>query len=136
MSSLQLKKADEQQRRIDGLDAMKSALMGTTATAAAAVAGKNMPKKKEAPKPTSNKAKKAIVASEVEHMKLVLEHPAYQQDPLATLREHLQNSLANDRKQQEIASKERLQHENKEREEQKKSKKRGGKKKYKPRRIG
>ncbi|KAL3919323.1 MAG: hypothetical protein SGILL_003809 [Bacillariaceae sp.] len=129
LSSLKLKRDEDQKQRIDGLDAIKKALLGTTA------------KIEKAPlsKPTkiaNNKAKRKLVANEVEHLNLVLQHPAYRQDPLATLQEHLQNSLSEDRKQQELISKKRTQQEKVEQEETQSTKRKATRrKKYKPRRT-
>ena len=84
LSSLQLKKADEQKKRIDGLDALKAALMDT-------VQEKDDNKKKETntttPHIATNKAKQRIVASELNHMSLVLQHPAYQSNPFEALQD-------------------------------------------------
>uniref|UniRef100_A0A7S2UYS6 Uncharacterized protein n=1 Tax=Fibrocapsa japonica TaxID=94617 RepID=A0A7S2UYS6_9STRA len=40
-----------------------------------------------------NRAKKAVAAQEVQHFNLVLNHPAFQKDPIAVIQEHLKNSL-------------------------------------------
>jgi hypothetical protein len=65
-------------------------------------------------------------------MNLVLQHPSFQADPFATIREHLTNTLAKDCAQQK---KEQVQHvrERKEKEEKKKAvkKEQGIKKKRK-----
>jgi hypothetical protein len=84
------------------------------------------------PRITNNRAKKSVVENEVERMKLVLQHPAYQNDALATLQEHLRNTLVDDRKLQEEVSKERAKNEMNERT----LKRKRARKKYKPRRIG
>jgi hypothetical protein len=127
-SSLQLKEDTEQRRRIDGLDAIKNALMGTCVEAWKGVTSEG----RHTPRITNNRAKKSVVENEVERMKLVLQHPAYQNDALATLQEHLRNTLVDDRKLQEEVSKERAKNEMNERT----LKRKRARKKYKPRRIG
>lgn len=42
---------------------------------------------------SSNSAKQAVATKEVERLKTVLSHPAYQRDPHAALREHLKATL-------------------------------------------
>lgn len=46
-----------------------------------------------APKRMSLNARKQIVAASVEHFNQVLAHPAFQADPLAAIRTHLENTL-------------------------------------------
>ncbi|KAG7349403.1 ribosome biogenesis protein SLX9 [Nitzschia inconspicua] len=140
LSSLKLKRDEEQKRRIDGLDAIREALLSTTSDN---IQGDNSEGKKvQAPPPvTTNKAKRRLVATELEHLSLVLQHPAYKQDPFATMQEHLRNTLAKERQQLEAASKHRMQQEKSDREEKLRLKKEAGlkrrksKKKYKPRRT-
>ena len=95
LDSLKLKKAQDQAQRIDGLDAMKEALLETTTTntsnhsttaAAITTAPRNLLR--------TNRGRQALMAQEVEQLNLVWQHPAYQADPLATLREHLLQSVA------------------------------------------
>lgn len=88
MSSLKLKKQDEQAKRIDGLDALKEALLETVSDKPATSPEKSQP----AQVVRSNKGKRSIVHKEVEHMKLVLEHPAFKANPLAAIHEHLKNT--------------------------------------------
>jgi hypothetical protein len=87
MSSLKLRKQDEQAKRIDGLDALKEALLETV-TKAPEVEKKTRP----AQVVRSNRGKRSIVKKEVEHMKLVLEHPSFKANPLAAIHEHLTNT--------------------------------------------
>ena len=42
----------------------------------------------------SNKKRLKLVAEETQHLRDVLEHPAFVADPLAALREHLKNTVA------------------------------------------
>jgi Ribosome biogenesis protein SLX9 len=140
LSSLKLQRDEVQKRRIDGLDAIKEALMSTASNSKSKGSVED-PSIQAQPAVTTNKAKRRLVAGEVEHLSLVLQHPAYQQDPFATMQEHLKNTLAKERQQQEAASKQRTQQEKLEREEKLRLKKEEGlkkrksKKKYKPRRT-
>jgi Ribosome biogenesis protein SLX9 len=88
LSSLELKRQDEQKKRIDGLDAMKSALMDTIRLHSSKQAGeeKNTVVK-------TNKARQRLVGPEVAQMTLVLQHPSFQADPFATIRQHLKNTI-------------------------------------------
>jgi hypothetical protein len=137
LSSLKLQRHEEQQRRIDGLDAMKQALMSSSIISKMG----NLNERMSIQAVTTNKAKRRLVAEEVEHLSLVLQHPAYKQNPFATMQEHLHNMLAKERKTQEATSRQRRQKEKQEREENLQLKKEEGlkrkksKKKYKPRRT-
>jgi hypothetical protein len=86
MSSLKLRKQDEQAKRIDGLDALKEALLETVTKAP------EVEKTRPAQVVRSNRGKRSIVKKEVEHMKLVLEHPSFKANPLAAIHEHLTNT--------------------------------------------
>ena len=105
LSSLMLQRQEEQKKRIDGLDAIKQALMDT--------ANKDGNKNSNTIKPqvvqhvSTNRAKRKLVAKEVAHMNLILQHPAFKTDPFETMQEHLRNTLAEERKQQELVSKKR-----------------------------
>ena len=90
MASLKLKRDEDQAKRIDGLDAMKAALMATT---------KQDDPTQPPPQPSNNllksqKSRQKLLQRESNQLQLVLEHPAFQADPLATIREHLTHSLA------------------------------------------
>lgn len=113
MSSLQLKEEDEQKKRIDGLDALKEALMETAAKSSAGTDASSATKTKPASTITSNKAKQQILSSELNHMSLVLQHPSFQSNPFEALQEHLRNSLAKQGKEQQAASVVRIQKETK-----------------------
>lgn len=113
MSSLQLKEEDEQKKRIDGLDALKEALMETAAKSSAGTDASSETKTKPASTITSNKAKQQILSSELNHMSLVLQHPSFQSNPFEALQEHLRNSLAKQGKEQQAASVVRIQKETK-----------------------
>jgi len=95
LSSLRLKKAEEQKTRIDGMDAMRKALLDTVVEQE----GGHDAAKEEKPTSSllkSSKSRKELVGKEVTQMNLVMQHPAFQADPFATIREHLQNTIAKD----------------------------------------
>lgn len=127
MSTLKLKKQEEQKKRIDGLDALKEALMDTMKEPA-----KETEKDKEKSEVIikSNRAKQRAVASELNHMSLVLQHPAFQSNPFEAMQEHLRNKLAKSGKKQEEESKKRITEEKKaaEKRKQEKKERRKGKK--------
>lgn len=122
MSTLKLHKQEEQKKRIDGLDALKEALMDTMKGD-----NKSTEKEEEEEKPTvaikSNKAKQKVVASELNRMGLVLQHPAFQSNPFEAMQEHLRNTLAKQGEQQEAESKKRILEEKKQAEKRKQDKK-------------
>lgn len=106
MSSLRLKRLEEQKGRLDGLDAIREAL-GEASTAAASptecviAAAKEAIAKKSADISstknaacTTNKSKKALANVEISHMGLVMQHPSFKEDPFAAIQAHLRNSLA------------------------------------------
>jgi len=131
LSSLMLQRQEDQKKRIDGLDAIKEALMDT--------ATKNASGRAIEPQVlqhvTTNKAKRKLVAKEVEHMNLIMQHPSFKQDPFETMQQHLKNTFAEERKQQELLSKKRTEQEKLKSEAKKSIKKKSQKKKYKPRRT-
>lgn len=135
LSSLMLQRQEEQKKRIDGLDAIKQALMDATGQDS----NKNSSEVKPAQHVTTNKAKRKLVAKEIEHVNLILQHPSFKANPLETMQEHLRNTLAEDRKQHEMKSKKRTEQE-KQKTESKRAeknavKRKSQKKKYKPRRT-
>lgn len=107
MSSLRLKRVGEQAKRIDGLDTIKEALQsvekGVTWRAEEDIT------KKTNSMLASRKSRKKLLEKEAAHVSLVKQHPAFQADPFATLREHLTNTLAKDMAKQK---KEAVEHEN------------------------
>lgn len=131
LSSLMLKRQEEQKKRIDGLDAIKKALMDTEETDRNGQPSNNDTKKPELNLISSIKAKRKLVANEIEHVNLILQHPAFKKDPFTTMQEHLRNSFSEDRKYKELLSKRRIEAEGKKNRIRKKSQK----KKYKPRRT-
>ena len=99
MSSLKLKRQDEQRGKLDGLDALREALISTHKPGKERGDSKSDKEGSEstAPKPapcSTNKAKKNLAGREVAHMNLVLEHPSFKANPFATLQEHLRNTLS------------------------------------------
>jgi hypothetical protein len=119
LSSLKLKRQEEQKKQIDGMDAIRSALLDTV-----------VDKEDEAPASTStapiiksNKAKQNLVQKEVAHMNLVLQHPAFQADPFATIREHLQNTMAQTASQRQKETARQLKERNEKKEQKKALKK-------------
>lgn len=104
LSTLMLKKQQDQKNRIDGLDALKEALQATvaeiddtnTSNAEGALPSQHR---------ITNKSKKELSAREVSHLGLVLEHPAFQSNPFATIQEHLKNTLAGQAKELEVEGK-------------------------------
>ena len=95
ISSLRLKHQEEQKKRIDGLDAIKEALLETVRE------GKSSEGQgwEEEAKPNllkSNKSRQKLLEKEVTQMNLVMQHPAFQADPFATIREHLKNTISKD----------------------------------------
>jgi hypothetical protein len=93
LDSLKLKRQEEQSKRIDGLDAIKEALLATVRE------NNNVAHPESSSKPAvksmlkSNRAQKHLVEKEVSHMNLVLQHPAFQAEPFAAIREHLKNTI-------------------------------------------
>ena len=146
LSSLLLQKQEEQKKRIDGLDAIKQALLSTTTGSDDAKRSSHEAQLQNEAAPlvvATNKAKPKLVAEEVEHMSLILQHPAYKANPFETMQEHLRNTLAASKAQQEEISKQRTQQERQKVQEKQRLKKermegvrkKKNKKKYKPRRT-
>jgi hypothetical protein len=137
LSTLLLQKKEEQKRRIDGLDAIRDALLETTTTT------KSQPNEDlhNAVNYGTNRAKKGLVASEIQRMNLVMEHPAFQKDPFGAIQEHLRNSLAEQREKREKEAKEKALQDKVKQEQKKQEKKerlqgvKKNTKKYKPRRC-
>ena len=124
LSSLMLKREEEQKKRIDGFDNLKKALLETEETK---VAESTEEAKSTAIK--SNKSRKNLVAKEVTQMNLVMQHPAFKADPFATIRQHLQNILSKDVEQQKKQAEDHLKERRKLEEEKKAAKKESGAKK-------
>eukprot|EP00980_Cylindrotheca_fusiformis_P025055 scaffold12982_cov129-Cylindrotheca_fusiformis.AAC.3 len=101
LASLKLKSQEEQKGKIDGLNALREALLGTTEQT-------DQIKEDEAVAThKSNKGKKRMVSEEAFRMNLVLQHPAFKENPFATIKEHLQNTLAQEKVKMEQESIER-----------------------------
>jgi hypothetical protein len=98
MASLKLKRQDEQKGKLDGLDALREALLSShkPGKGGGSKSGKEK-SESTAPQParcSTNRAKKNLAGREVAHMNLVLEHPSFKANPFATLQEHLRNTLS------------------------------------------
>lgn len=100
MASLKLKHEQDQAKRIDGLDAIKEALVATT-TAASAEAAAEASHCQPHNLLRSQKSRQKLLKRESNQLELVMQHPAFQADPMATIREHLKNSLATQAAQRE-----------------------------------
>lgn len=126
LSTLKLHKIEEQKKRIDGLDAIKEALVQT-------IKENQVKQKHESESPSSqenesinvksNKSKKEIAQKEITHLNLVLQHPSFKSNPFATMQEHLRNTLSQQAKEQEVVAKKALVEEEKKNEEKKEAKK-------------
>ena len=139
LSSLMLQRQEEQKKRIDGLDAIKQALMNATVKNKNDGNSEKITRKPEPNHVSTNKAKRKLVAKEIEHVNLILQHPAFKKNPFETMQEHLRNTFSEDRKQQEFLSKKRTEEEKRKVETRRVDrnviKKKARKKKYKPRRT-
>ena len=121
LSSLSLKRKQEQTKRIDGLDSLKEALLETQTEQTTASSPTQKSKKLHIPfSLKSNKSRQTLVAKETTQLKLVMEHPSFQADPFATMRLHLQNTIANDPEKKQQQQKERIR-ERKDKQEAKKA---------------
>jgi hypothetical protein len=102
LSTLMLKKREDQKKRIDGMDAIRDALLDTA---------KSTETKTEdvdyKPSYGSNRAKKSLISGEIERMNLVQQHPAFKEDPFATLQEHLKNTLAEEKEKRQKEAKQK-----------------------------
>ena len=105
MSSLRLKRLEEQKGKLDGLDAIREALgEASTSSKSMMAAAKELSSKsttdidksKKLPLCNTNKSKKTLANTEISHMGLVLQHPSFKEDPFAAIQQHLRNSLATD----------------------------------------
>lgn len=100
LSTLQLKQQEEQKKRIDGLGALKEALTSVDTSPSTSAATAQQPS-------NTLKGKKNLAAREMEHMNLVLQHPAFLSNPFEAIQQHLRNSLAGQAQEQEAKSRER-----------------------------
>lgn len=104
MSSLRLRRIDDQKGKLDGLDAIREALTASTSSSSVSVPRQQ----KQAPNKlmtcNTNRSKRTLANSEISHMGLVLSHPKFNEDPFAAIRLHLQNSLVDDAKKLKVTS--------------------------------
>lgn len=119
LSSLQLKREEEQKKRIDGLDALKQALSTVDTTTTTTSEQEDT----QAVSTTTLKAKKNLATREMQHMNLVLQHPEFQSNPFEAIQLHLKNTLASQAREQDKRSKERTRLDMQKQEERKKLKK-------------
>lgn len=105
LSSLRLRKLEEQKGQLDGLDALRDALPTSKSIRAAKEAAAVSGISEAPPSPSeqletsssvigSNRAKKNLAGREITHMNLVLEHPSFQENPFDAITIHLRNTLA------------------------------------------
>jgi hypothetical protein len=93
MSSLRLRREQDQRTRIDGLDALRAALLD--AAAAKAPAESELEAEKAAPPPSqlrSAASRQRLVRREAAQMALVARHPAFREDPFGAIGQHLRNT--------------------------------------------
>ncbi|KAL3780081.1 hypothetical protein ACHAW5_004565 [Stephanodiscus triporus] len=114
MSSLRLRRLDDQVGKLDGLDAIREALGEAASTqssvvvaAAAGGGGGGGGGANKALTCNTNRSKRALANSEISHMGLVLRHPAFNEDPFEAIRQHLRNSLTGDAEKLRAESKTR-----------------------------
>lgn len=91
LSSLKVKNDEKQAKRIDGLDAIREALLATVSSTTCNNATAVQQRKPCFLK--TNRGRKWLVEKEVTQMNLVLQHPSFRSDPLTTIREHLLNTM-------------------------------------------
>lgn len=94
LSTLRLKDREEQQRRIDGLDTLRDALMDIENREGEA---RNASEDGQLSQLTKSEQQK-LATNEMQQMELVMQHPAFRQDPFAAIQEHIKNTFAGDRK--------------------------------------
>mmetsp|Transcript_12155 Transcript_12155/g.22766 ORF Transcript_12155/g.22766 Transcript_12155/m.22766 type:complete len:230 (-) Transcript_12155:223-912(-) len=131
LSTLKLQRSEEQKGRLDGLDAIKEALVDTIQKSRekssknhntdAQDSSSLITEKPESAK--SNKSKMDIAQKELTHLNLVLQHPSFVSNPFATMQEHLKNTLSEKAEQLESVAKEERIQEAKRAEERKEARK-------------
>lgn len=134
LNSLKLKHAEEQMKRIDGLDAIKDALIATLTKDTAKEGEQDNDETSETLEKhviKTNKARKSLVEKETAQMNLVLQHPRFQADPFATIREHLQNTLTKDAQKNAKEAEKHVKERDEKRQQKKAIKKENGVKKKK-----
>jgi hypothetical protein len=92
MSSLKLQRLEEQKGKLDGLDSIRDSLPELSSECVV----NTEPKTKLPLTCSNNKSKKNLAITEISHMGLVLDHPAFQENPFIAMRQHLRNSFARD----------------------------------------
>lgn len=107
LSTLKLRHEEEQSKRIDGLDALRNALLHTTSSGDGDKEKQQQQQNQLLGK--TNASKQKLQQMELNHYNLVLQHPEYVKNPFETMQEHLRNTLKRQKEQQEQTSKERTQ---------------------------
>mmetsp|Transcript_17034 Transcript_17034/g.35763 ORF Transcript_17034/g.35763 Transcript_17034/m.35763 type:complete len:223 (+) Transcript_17034:177-845(+) len=128
MSSLRLRRLEEQKGKLDGLDSIRDALPssnpkrlpGNSSTDSMHNSSVDLP---QAPPCKTNRSKEVLANVEISHMGLVLDHPSFKENPFAAIQQHLRNSLASHREKLEQESTKRTQEENSEEAKKKEEKK-------------
>uniref|UniRef100_A0A6U3U1Y0 Uncharacterized protein n=1 Tax=Ditylum brightwellii TaxID=49249 RepID=A0A6U3U1Y0_9STRA len=121
LSSLRVKRLEEQKNRIDGLDAIREALPSSKNLQEKPPSeGEDKGDNDNSVQCNTNKSKKDLAGREMTQMNLVLQHPSFQSDPYSTIREHLLNTLAAQAEEQTVEDKKRR-HEEKEKAAEKKT---------------
>uniref|UniRef100_A0A7S2W8F8 Uncharacterized protein n=1 Tax=Eucampia antarctica TaxID=49252 RepID=A0A7S2W8F8_9STRA len=106
MSSLRLKRLEDQKGELDGMDSIKDAL-STVSNKPLKNKGKEErinpdEKKTTAPIAKTNRSKQDLTSKEVSHLGLVLQHPAFKSNPFGTIQEHLKNTLSGQAEELEV----------------------------------
>jgi len=99
LSSLKLARQVQQSKQIDGVDALYEALSTVQHTTEKPASIPTSSSSTSNTNPRNNQQKQAIAVQEVNHLNLVLQHPAFQSNPFAAIQNHLKNSLADQAQQ-------------------------------------
>ena len=122
-----MKRLEEQKGRLDGLDALKEALVQsmqskTESNSSKSVVGKEEDKK-EGHRLKSNRSKQSLAQKELPHLNLVLQHPVFNDNPFATMQEHLKNSFTKQAEELEVLATQEREEESKKTREKKEARK-------------
>lgn len=100
LSSLRVKQSEEQKGRIDGMDAIRKALDEAAQDRLSKMEKSTTTKPTERVK--SHKSRKLVMIKEVTQIGLVLQHPAFQNDPIQAIRQHLLNTIDTSQKRHDM----------------------------------
>jgi hypothetical protein len=92
LSSLRLRREQDQKSRIDGLDAVRAALLDAAAETATKPAPISVRGGSSLLRTVASRQK--LMRREAAQMSLVLQHPSFQQDPFGAIQLHLKNTAA------------------------------------------